>query len=108
MVFLTKKYAIKIPNIRGWRRFLWGLLANMQEKQWSGFDDFLCPVLFCSWGGWLLIMPLVRIEENSELSESDFLSLVRIGNDDAFLPVENKRGHFGWLGKRLVAIDYGS
>ena len=54
-VFLIDKWAIKVPNFYyGWRPFLWGLLANIQEKEFSRMKlAELCPVVFSLPGGFL-------------------------------------------------------
>ena len=58
-VFLTKKYAIKVPQFKyGWELFLRGLLANMQEVEFNTMkDERLCPIKFHIRGGWLIVMP---------------------------------------------------
>lgn len=106
-VFIIWKFAIKIPQLSyQWRHFLLGLLANMQEKHFSDMNDNrMCPVFFCCWGGWLLIMPrcksLTEIQFNS-LNINDFW-------EGYFkVPVENKICSFGYYKGKIVAIDYGS
>lgn len=66
IVFVFDKIVIKIPNFTcQWDHFLMGLLSNIQEnKLWkwntgkfeSGRSKYLCPVKWCSFGGWFLIM----------------------------------------------------
>ncbi len=66
IVILCGRVAIKIPNFtRSWLHFLKGVVGNMMECQtwrWNsgkfeeGKSRLLCPVLFMSWGGWMLIM----------------------------------------------------
>lgn len=61
-VFLIGRWAVKVPKLtRGWRNFLQGLLANMQERELSrrGYPQ-LCPVVFSIPGGWLVVMPRVE------------------------------------------------
>lgn len=113
-VILTKRWAFKLPCVvYGWKYFLYGFLANMQEAQWSGFDERLCPVRFAGRGGWLLVMP--RCEP---LTDDEYLAEVspmwaRLTDDvtgqmlSAELPVEMKTCSFGRLGGRIVAVDYG-
>ena len=62
-VFLTKKYAIKIPRLIEWRLFLYGLLANIQESNfWNQLkNEKLCPVIFSIPSGILIIM--IRVKE---------------------------------------------
>lgn len=115
-VVLTRRWAIKLPClVYGWRMFLYGFLANMQEVAWSGCDERLCPVRFSLPGGALIVMP--RCER---LTDEEFVSevlpewgQVLDGETGAplpyslDLPVEMKSCSFGRLNGRLVAVDYG-
>lgn len=102
IVILTNRYAIKIPRIRhGWRFFLAGILANVQEDSTYKFHprkDLLCPVIWCSWGGWVLVMqrtlPCMSKPNYSEWIENG------LGGDD-------KPENYGVLGSKIVKIDYG-
>lgn len=109
-VFLIGDYAIKLPRLgAGWRPFLRGLCANGIEREWwrDTRDPRLCPVLFGIPGGWLLIMPCCHgvIVEAPGLEE--FLERFCDG-DDYRIPAEAKSDSFGYLGDRLVAVDYGN
>ena len=45
-VLLVGPYAVKVPSLRGWRDFLWGLLGNLQEAEFSRLGwERLCPVV---------------------------------------------------------------
>lgn len=107
IVILTRRLAFKIPNVRnGWRLFLYGLLANMQERTFSraGWPE-LCPVRWSIPGGWLVVMPRAR-----PLSDDEFLAFdaeAFIDKPDYHVPAEAKADSFGWLDGRVVAIDYG-
>ncbi len=107
-VFLIGSYAIKIPKLKyGWHKFLCGLLANMQETEFSktGWSE-LCPVTFSIPGGWLLIMRRAR-----PLTLDEFLSFDPFKFRDRpeyTVPVEHKQDSFGILDGRIVAIDYGN
>lgn len=120
MVLLVGGYAIKMPTVvYGWRLFLCGLLANLQERSFSRLKDpRMCPVIFSLPGGFLNVMPRCI-----ELTDDEFCSLVNIkdfwgyglidwpGNDyryKAVIPVENKSNSFGWHNGKVVAIDYGN
>jgi len=104
LVILIGKWAIKIPQIKySWKLFLNGLLANMQEVEFSTLkDDRVCPILFYVSGGWVVVMPKCDI-----ISEEDFLNL-DIDKFHPTIPVENKRNSFGYYNGNIVAIDYGS
>lgn len=107
-VVLVGRWAVKVPSCRGgWRNFLIGLLANMQERTFSatGWPE-LCPVVFSLPGGWIVVMP--RCEPVGELTDEVYQRMTK--HADYEVPAENKDDSFGWLGGeggRLVAIDYG-
>jgi len=107
-VVLVGRYAIKVPRVRyGWKLFLCGLLANMQEAQFSksGWPE-LCPVVLAIPGGWLSVMlraePLT-IEEWGAFDAGAFCN-----NGDRIIPAELKNDSFGKLDGRTVAVDYGN
>lgn len=106
-VFLTKKYAIKIPRFVEWRLFLFGLLGNMQETFfWKQLkSDKLCPVLFAIPCGFMIVMARASEFSCKDHAEFDFDSFVDAG--DWVIPAENKQDSFGWFQGRIVAIDYG-
>ncbi len=99
-VFLTKRYAIKLPTFRSWKLFLTGLLANMQETFWwkeTHNDSRLCPVVFGCWGGWFIVMR--KAEPIDRLINYEYFT---------GLPLDPKPTNFGILDDRVVMIDYGS
>lgn len=109
IVFLTSRHVYKVPNfLAGWRLFLRGLLANMQEASLSAtLDEFLgvptCPVLRTAPGGWLVIMPRLRIMTRAEWDDFDDTEI------RGTLPgwVDLKPENLGWSGDRWVLVDYG-
>lgn len=109
---LVGRYAVKIPSLYSYRNFLNGLLGNDQERTFYQIKDWqhkLCPVLWCSWGCFVLIMPRARILETSdEKCCAVYLEKFIKINDDFEIPAEIKQDSFGYLGDRLVAVDYGS
>lgn len=107
-VFLTRRYAIKIPKlIYGWHKFLCGLLANMQEAAFGTTNwPELCPVVFSIPGGWLLVMLRVEMLTDAEWATFDVRAFCERG--DRTIPAEFKRDSFGRLDGRIVAIDYGN
>jgi hypothetical protein len=103
IVFLTKRYAIKIPTFYSWELFLTGLLANLQEINWWAWtlhDQRLCPVLAYCPGGFWLVMPRAQPITFDELPETS--------KEFDGLPLDYKHPNFGRLDGRLVLIDYGS
>lgn len=111
-VVLTRRWAFKFPSVaNGWKYFLYGFFANMQEREWSGFDGRLCPIRVALPGGLLVVMPRclpVTDAQFSALVPEDWpeISFQEKG-DSGSLPVEMKSNSFGWLNGRIVAIDYG-
>lgn len=109
-VLLVGGVAVKFPAMREWRLFLLGLLANMQERQFSrtGWPE-LCPVLFSLPGGWLVVMKRAQVLTEAEwLAISDAEMRDFTNKADYCLPVELKSDSFGWLDGNLVAVDYGN
>lgn len=104
--WLIGKYAIKIPVLVEWRLFLLGLLANMQEAQFSACKwPELCPVVFRVPGGFLNVMCRAEPLTREEFFALDYEAFVDA--EDYHVPVENKLDSFGKLEGRIVAVDYG-
>ena len=107
-VFLTRRYAIKIPKlIYGWHKFLCGLLANMQEATFAraGWPE-LCPVVFSIPGGWLVVMRRAKPLSDAEWEAFDAPAFCETA--DYLIPAEFKQDSFGMLDGRIVAVDYGN
>lgn len=113
IVFEFDKTVVKIPNFLGsWSRFLRGILANIHEQQtwkWnsgkyeSGFSHLLCPVLWCSWGGWVLVMKKARTFSWEEWEKMEYF----IDQHRAHFSGDDSVSNYGVLDNRLVKIDYG-
>ena len=102
--------AIKLPRFDRWRNFLLGLLANLQERDFSscGWPE-LCPVIWAAPGGFLSLMKRARPMTEAEFEVFDWDMWARKSlEDDYFVPVEPKVSSFGWMDGRLVAVDYGN
>lgn len=97
-VILTRRHAFKVPSLRCWRDFLFGILNNLNEAEWHREHSDYCPVLWVSPFGLLLVMPRAR-----RVADNEFHSL----SAPALPGVERKASSWGWLGGRLVALDYG-
>lgn len=116
IVFVFKRFVFKIPNFYySWHHFLQGLLSNINEnKTWkyNGFDgqrrelrdELLCPVIWCSWGGWILIMkravPCLYLDEGGQEIDYSKWIVAGFGGDD-------KPCNYGELNGRVVKLDYG-
>ena len=112
LVILTRRHALKIPNLRCWWRFVWGLIDNMQERRvngrgrWPTRHDGVCPILFSLPGGFLNVMPRARPLTDDEWAAFDPAEHCR--RDGYVISAEPKQDSFGVLSGRIVAIDYGN
>jgi len=114
-VFVCNKFVIKIPNFKEYRLFLFGILANMQEKEWSGRHRDLAKVLYCFPFGLFLIMEKAyvigeRMKDNESWLFFSEMIEERYKNDELkeFILSDAKPYNWGYIGDRLVKIDYGS
>ena len=106
-VFFICKYAFKIPSPYSWRNFLCGLLANLQEVQFSKMKHpKLCPVLFHLPLGFLVVMPKVKTLNRSDILKYDLDKFCTEENNFT-VPAELKPDSFGIYRGNLVAVDYG-
>lgn len=101
-------FVFKFPKLSaGWGNFLWGLLANMQERAFGTIGlDGLCPVRFSLPGGWLVVMPRAAVMTEEEFAAFDAAGFC--DRRDYRIPAELKSDSFGRLRGEIVAIDYGS
>lgn len=105
---------VKIPNIlHSWQTFVRGLLSNIDENQtWlfntgkyeQGKSRLLCPILWCSWGGWVLIMKRV----DRVLSHDEYWKLHPDMLKDHLkcFPGDDTGPNYGYISGELVKIDY--
>lgn len=120
-VFLTRRYAIKLPSLRsygdGLTGLLWsicrGILANQGEAEWwrnSGPEDrrHLCPVLRSWLGGAINIYPRCQPYLGVDGWNGDEHRWERPPElaDAGFLPGDLKPANLGWLDGRVVVLDY--
>jgi hypothetical protein len=107
VVLLIGRFAVKFPCIDEWRRFLQGLLANMNEVLWSRANlDGFAPVLWSLPGGFCLVMKRAQILTDEEFLSLDFEAWRDRG--DYIIPAEAKSNSLGWIDGKVVAIDYGN
>lgn len=105
IVILWGKIALKLPNVRRWRLFLHGLLANLQERTFGTLEG-CCPVLCSDPLGFALVMRRARPLSDEEWAAFDYEGFIH--RQSHRVPAENKRDSFGWLDGEIVAVDYGS
>ena len=118
-VFIFKSFVIKIPSYRySWQHFLCGLLANIKEGQCWRYNKFnieiqhlLCPVIWTSWGGWILIMKKADVEGFCDyvrsLPETDNPNDIYKKWFDVGLQGDDKADNYGYYNNKIVKIDYG-
>lgn len=120
-VFVFKRFVIKIPNYHySWYHFIQGLMGNIDEAnlwKWSSIHNtshLLCPVLWSSWGGWIIIMKRADVERHEqevrdEPDCEDYLESNRLRYKkwiDAGYGGDDKCDNYGYIENRLVKIDY--
>lgn len=103
-VILTRRYAIKVPALRGsGRSWLWaltaGMQANMSEREWSDLDS-VCPVTW-SFAGIVNVYPRARTVAHVDPDAYPPLTIA-----GAPLRVDPKPQNVGVLDGRLVWLDY--
>lgn len=93
IVFVFDKFVIKVPYWKNWKRFLKGLVANINESSLSrAYPDsnLLVPVTWAMKGGWILIMPKVR-DCPPPLVAAFMVDLFRMSNPEDHAADEIKR-----------------
>ena len=61
IVFMFNKVVVKMPTLKSWRLFLNGLLANLQERQFSKINNKnLARVLFSDPVGLVIVMERLK------------------------------------------------
>jgi hypothetical protein len=108
-VVVTKRYAFKFARHRR------GMGCNQSEAHThrSTTDQrrsMLCPVLWCSGAGLLLIARRATLITEAEAAHFratwGFPDWDYAGPGDQGCPFESKAANWGWLDNRLVALDY--
>lgn len=113
-VLLIGGWAIKFPHFgRGYQLGLHGILANLQEREWSCVDDRLCPVVWGDRCGLVLIMrrcePIPEEQGMTRHFASYFDGKGWPGGVEIDTLVSDwKPQNFGVLNGKLVCLDYGS
>lgn len=112
LVFVFKRVVVKIPKPTIWNHFLRGILSNINEHRtwkWNsgnfneGRQILLCPVLWCSWGGWILIM-----KRAEPINREDWSRITDISSYKQHFGGDDTMSNYGWLDGVLVKLDYGS
>lgn len=111
-VFVFKNYVIKIPTFLSYSLFLNGLLANMQEGEFSKIErDDLGKVYYYNKFGLFLIMKKYYIVDNNCNAEKLLSFLEDKYKDDdmrSFMLRDFKPSNWGVYKNKFVKIDYGN
>lgn len=107
-VILTRRYAVKVPSLRGgslgarsprgvMRSIVWGIDANLSEIEWSGTPG-VCPVLWS-------LLGLVNVYRRcapvtGDLADADYDAIGMLH------PGDRKPENLGLLDGRIVWVDY--
>jgi hypothetical protein len=113
IVFVFKTFVVKIPNFTcQWNHFLKGIIGNIEEsKTWeynsgeyeNGNSYLLCPVLWCSWGGWVLVM---KRAETFTYEEWEAMIDTDIREHKKHFSGDDTMSNYGMIDGRIVKIDY--
>lgn len=115
IVVITGRYAIKFPRFNSWKAFVQGMLSNMTEGQWKGFDnERLCPIAYSNRFGLMVVMHKADPVEDEEAFNSDLQKLYDDVDSDEertldrdFFEYDSFPKNFGYYKGKLVKIDYG-
>jgi hypothetical protein len=115
-VFIFNKFVVKIPSTKEYKLFLNGILANLQEKQRSGQHPDLASVLWCDPLGLFLFMEKADAVGYPGWFEDEMwgpfqeMLAEKYKDDDLkeFLLSDPKPSNWGYIGDKLVKIDYGN
>ena len=111
VVLVFKSFVIKIPTFASWKLFLNGVLANLQERQFSNMqNENLASVFFSDPIGLFIVMEKVREVKHRGLF---FLELERlVCSSDVhkdFWISDCKPENYGYNKKnKLVKLDFGN
>lgn len=107
-VIVLRKVVIKIPTFKSWKLFLNGMLANLQERQFSCLKDKnLCPVILSSRLGLFVVMRKCYRVNHIGLYLAELHRLKGALPSEFYLS-DAKPQNFGYLDGRLVKLDYGN
>lgn len=111
IVLEFENIVIKIPNfLNAWEHFLKGIIGNIEENNtWkynsgefeSGLSYLLCPVKWCSIGGWILVM-----EKVDEVLNYDNKHLWDYNEHVRYFKGDDTPHNYGILKGKVVKIDY--
>lgn len=111
IVIVLNKIVIKIPNFRNYKNFLNGILANLQEKEFSNIHDDLAKVKYCNCLGLFLIMEKVEAVDPKNIEYKEFKGRIveKYKNDplSEFMLSDCKPENWGYKENKLVKLDYG-
>jgi hypothetical protein len=101
-VILIGRYAVKVPSLRSWQDFLFGILNNIREAR-DGKLPGRCPVVLKLPLGLAIVMRRAVPLDEQEFAAFKAYEFCRLHGISA----EQKPDSFGRLNGQIVALDYG-
>lgn len=128
VVFVFKNFVVKVPNFTySFENFLRGMLSNIHERNSWRYNktypdklELICPIIWASWGGWVLVMKRADVEKwlhevrlMPPIENPEDWYCQKVNNDklykkwiDAGFGGDDKADNYGYFENRLVKIDY--
>lgn len=111
VVLVFKHFVVKIPTFTSWKLFLNGILANLQERQFSKLqNENLAEVIFSDPLGIVVVMERVREVNHRGMFEVELQRLCCISelHRDFWLS-DCKPENYGYNKyNKLAKLDYGN
>lgn len=107
-VILINKIAVKTPRLCKWTSFLWGLLANLQERKWSSMrHPKLARIYWSDCIGFIVIMERADSVLGGNDAAPEIVDFFNMCEKDG-LPVDGYAHNIGVFNGEWKLIDYGS
>lgn len=115
IVLLTKRHALKFPSMYDWKQFCLGMVDNMTEWEWRRVaknpDSHICPPLWCSPLGLLLVMPRCSPIKNVGLYHVELKRICSLSPTTTTIAPEfylddANPSNYGYYKGRMVKLDF--
>ncbi len=111
IVFVFEKFVVKIPRLTKYSSALYGLLSNLQEREYSLKHCDLAKVLFGDFLGFIVVMERADALSCKTTNEIEFAQMLeeKYKNDELkhFMLYDAIPENWGHINGRLIKIDYG-
>lgn len=107
LVVLVGPYALKVPVVgHGFKAFLTGVLASLNEKTWSGASKNTPRTVYCNCFGLILIARRCRHIRHRGLFYVALAEVVAKSDiHEDFWYSDCKPENFGYIGPDLIKLD---